>query len=180
MTLVRLEGPFPGAANDIGSGGQGVGGLPEVWVIGTNPRLGGYGIYRWNGNVQGNAWDPQPGGATRIDLDDNGIPWVVNAQNNIFMWDGSAFKPLPGGAKDIGAGGGQVWVIGTDPRPGGFGIYRWHAGFEGNVWDGPMGGGAAGYRIAVDPAGNAWVTNEQNNIFVWDGSVFKPPLGLAS
>jgi hypothetical protein len=36
----------PGYAQDIGIGANGA-----VWVTGTNPVAGGYGIYQWNGRT---------------------------------------------------------------------------------------------------------------------------------
>lgn len=69
----------------------------------------------------------------------------------------------PGAARWIGAFGDSVWVVGlNEMKPGGFGIFRWN----GAGWD-PMPGAAL--TIAVNSAGNPWVTNSQNNIFEWDG-----------
>lgn len=51
---------LPGAAYDIGVGGNG-----QMWVIGTNTEGGGYGIYRWNGI----KYNKIPGSALRISVD---------------------------------------------------------------------------------------------------------------
>jgi hypothetical protein len=66
---------------------------------------------------------------------------------------------LPGAAMDVGANvNGDVWVIGTNPVPGGYTIWRW---VNGNFQNIP--GGAV--RISVDTDGTAWVVNNTNNIF---------------
>jgi hypothetical protein len=141
---------LPGAAVDIGIGANGA-----VWVIGTNPAPGGFGIYRWNGM----DWSPIDGGAVRIAVGQNGDPWVVNVNHQIFHRGSGGWQLLDGAAWDIGVGAdGTVWAIGTNPVPGGFGI--WRRGFGG--WE-PVPGGAV--RISVDPAGRPWVVNDNRQIF---------------
>jgi hypothetical protein len=54
-------------------------------------------------------------------------------------------------------------VIGTNPVAGGYGIYRWN----GSSFQQMPGGGD---RIAVDPDGNAWVTNSSFQIYRWTSS----------
>jgi hypothetical protein len=56
---------LPGSATDIAVGANGA-----VWVVGTNPTIGGYGIYRWNGD----GWTRLPGGAVAIAVDATGNP----------------------------------------------------------------------------------------------------------
>lgn len=71
------------------------------------------------------------------------------------------WQRLNGSAYDIGVGAnGDVWVIGTDFEPGGFGIYNisGSAGFS-------VDGGAI--RIDVDPDGNPWIVNDEDNIYRW-------------
>ena len=62
----------------------------------------------------GNYWSKIPGGAVRISVDDEGNPWCVNDASFIFKWTKNKWKQMPGSANDIGCGGGQVWVIGTN------------------------------------------------------------------
>jgi len=63
----------------------------------------------------------------RIAVDPSGAPWVVNVNGNIYSRASGSWQLMPGLAKDIGIGAdGSVWVIGTDPTPGGYGIYRWN------------------------------------------------------
>lgn len=60
---------LPNGATDIGIGANG-----SVWITGTNPVPGGYGIYQWNGS----GWVAIPGGAVRIAVDPFGNPWVAD------------------------------------------------------------------------------------------------------
>jgi len=82
------------------------------------------------------------------------------------------WQVLPGAARDIGIGGDQVWVIGTNRVPGGYGIYHWN----GSGWEGMPGGAVA---IDVDSNGFPWVINSAHNIFRWNGSSWDGLPGLA-
>jgi hypothetical protein len=141
--------PVPGLAHDIAVGAAG-----SVWVIGSDARPGGFGIYQWNGA----GWNQVDGAAVRIAVDPAGNPWVVNGNNQIFRRVNGAWEELPGLAHDIGIGAdGSVWVIGTDAQPGGFGIYKWN----GSGWNQVAG---TAVRVAVDPRGNPWVVNQAGGI----------------
>ncbi|WDP90395.1 MAG: hypothetical protein HUN04_12095 [Desulfobacter sp.] len=157
---------MPGLAKDIGAGPDG-----SVWVIGVDPMPGGFGIYKWDGRT----WTKNPeGGATRIDVDHRGMPWVVNNAGSIYRWNGRAWDELPGKASDIGIGpDGSVWVIGVDSMPGGFGIYRWNGG----AWAKNPGGGAI--RIDVDHQGMPWVLNNAGSIYRWNGRAWDELPGKA-
>jgi hypothetical protein len=140
---------LPGNAIDIAAGGN------SVWVIGSGQVPGGYSIHRWNGN----GWDRIEGGATRIAVDPNGNPWVVNENHEIFRLVHGAWQRLPGLANDIAIGAdGTPWVIGVGTVPGGNGVHRW----TGNNWQDVEGGAV---RIAVDGNGNPWVINIDGNIY---------------
>ena len=170
--LEKPPAPFPtftlrpGAATDIGVGANG-----SVWIVGTNPVAGGYGIYRWTGS----GWTPVPGGATRIAVDPSGNPWVVNSAGQIYNWVGNPWVVNSAGqiynwvgndwvvhsgaATDIGVGAdGSVWIVGTNPVAGGYGIYTWTG--PGLV---PVPGGAV--VISVGPSGNPWVVNSAGQIY---------------
>ena len=146
----------PGAAaTNISQGADG-----SLWVIGTNPVPGGYGIYEWTGS----SWAREPGGAVAIAVAPDGTPLVINSAHQIFVWTGSGWGRLPGAARDIAVGAdGSLWVIGTNPVPGGYGIYEWN----GSGW-GRVAGGAV--DIAVAPDGTPLVVNSAHQIFVWTGS----------
>jgi len=133
----------------------------QVYVIGTDPVQGGYGIHRWNGR----GWTSIEGGGVRIAVGPEGMPWVVNSNNNIFQFSNGKWIEKTGSATDIGGGSNQIWVIGTNPLPGGYGIYR----LKGGRWD-PVTG--SGVRIDVDSRGAAWVVNASGEIYHWEGSAF--------
>ena len=135
---------LPGVATDIGVGSD-----SSVWIIGTNPVPGGFGIFHWNGS----AWDSVDGGAVCIAIAPNGEPWVVNNAGNIFRsTDGKGgWEQLPGVATDIGVGSdGSVWAIGTNSVPDG---------------SSPAGNNTEGNRISVAPDGSPWVVNNVDKIF---------------
>jgi streptogramin lyase len=70
------------------------------------------------------------------------------------------FTTMPGQARDIAVGpNGALWVIGAGVVSGtGYNIFRW-AGTQWAKVDG------SGTKIAVDPSGNAWVTNSAGKIY---------------
>jgi hypothetical protein len=157
LTLLANAVPFQlrsGAATDISAGANG-----SVWVIGTNPVGGGFGIYRWTGS----AWASLRGGAVAIAVDPSGNPWVVNSAHQIYQWNGRAWVSHPGAATDISVGAnGAVWVVGTNPAAGGYAIYHWN----GKGWTRVLGGAI---RIAVDPNGNPWVIDSAQRLYHWNG-----------
>lgn len=186
-TIFRHDGSnwvsMPGSAIDVGVGADGV-----VWVVGTDN-----GIYR----LENNAWVKKAGAAAQIAAGPNGSVWVVDPANliqqaslpppsvvipvaNINLIPVPPPAPTPpatpsdpnavawtlkdGAARDVGIGAdGSVWVIGTNSVPGGYPIWR----RVNNAWVNVPGGAE---RIAVDPQGNAWVVNNTQNIFRFDGA----------
>ena len=131
---------------DIGIGGG------KLWGVGIDRN-----VYEYlNGN-----WVKRPavpGTAKYISVDGRGFPWVVANNYRIYKWSGSGWLPNNGLARDIGVNSkGEVWVIGLNGTPGGYGIYR----RNGNSWTNIPGGAV---RIAVGPRG-AWVVNSGNYLF---------------
>ncbi len=143
--------PFPiwrqvhGYAYDVGVGANGA-----VWVIGTDPQPGGYGIYR----LDGFGGFVAEGGALRIDVEPDGRPWVINFDHEIYRLGNDGFwQRMPGFALDIGIGAdGSVWAAYYE------GIYRWN----GLGWDNY---GGSGSRIDVGPDGTPWVVGFSDRIF---------------
>lgn len=122
----------------------------SVWVIGTDPQPGGYGIYR----LDGFGGFVAEGGALRIDVEPDGRPWVVNFDHHIYRLGNDGFwQRMPGEALDIGIGAdGSVWAASFE------GIYRWN-GFS---WDNF---GGSGSRIDVGPDGTPWVVGFSDRIY---------------
>lgn len=63
--------------------------VADGWVIGTDRRSGGYGIYRWNGR----SFDRMPGGAVDIGGSYE-RPWVVNNRGERFEWMGQDWREV--------------------------------------------------------------------------------------
>jgi hypothetical protein len=162
MLLILLPGhtfgniweQLSGTAKDIGIGANG-----SVWIVGTEPRFGGYAIYRWDGR----NWElVSDDGAVRIDVDPQGNPWIVNDNGSIYRRVGDRWEQLFGAAKDIGIGGeGSVWIVATNPVIGGYGILRW----DGRNWGGFSDDGAL--QISVDKDGIPWIVNSSNHIYIF-------------
>jgi hypothetical protein len=123
-----------GSANDIGIGANG-----SVWIVANDGS-----IWEWHPTA---GWQKRPGGPViAIDVDPNGVPWVVNTGHQIFRWNGSGWTNIPGGANDIGIGAeGSVWIVGTDGTP------FW---FDGSKWVQRPGSSLA--AISVGPNGFPW------------------------
>ncbi|MFG6100561.1 tectonin domain-containing protein [Leptothoe sp. ISB3NOV94-8A] len=139
----------PGIGNDIASNNG------HQWLVGANSVYGGYGIYQWNGN----DWNAIDGGAVGIAVSPSGNPWIINNEDYIYRRENNIWQLLPGRAKDIDIGkNGQVWIVGANEVNGGHPIWYWH----GTDWT-PIDGGAI--RIAVDPAGNPWIVNNEGYIY---------------
>ncbi len=97
---------MPGQARDIDAKNG------AVWIIGTNPVAGGYGIYKFNGS----QWIPFDGGAVKIAVDNTGNPWVINSEGTIFQRINNAWTALPGpnGASPLDiaiSNSGEVWIV---------------------------------------------------------------------
>ncbi len=94
--------------------------------------------------------------ANRIAVQPDGVPWCIDANDNIFQKDSNsatgAWTQRAGTAKDIGIGtDGSVWIVGTSLVQGGYGMFRWN----GTSWDMDSTGGGA-TRIAVGSDGRPW------------------------
>ena len=63
--------------------------VADGWVIGTDRRNGGYGIYRWNGR----RFDRMPGGAVDIGGSYE-RPWVINNRGERFEWTGRDWREV--------------------------------------------------------------------------------------
>lgn len=143
------RGPVPTAAVglDVGVGKDG-----SVWRVDNAKN-----ISRGYQTVQGAASD--------ISVGPSGDAWVVNSDTRkIFHWKGTGWDELPGEARDIAVGAsGVAWVIGMDGTP-----HKWNATQK--SWTRGTGGGT---RIAVDPTGNPWVVNANNEIWQFTAGAWK-------
>jgi hypothetical protein len=141
------------AATDIATGADGT-----VYLIG-NRGPGGADKYVYR--LTATRLTQMPAAAVRVAVGPGGHPWVVNAGGEIFRWTGNNWLRLSGWASDIGSNGnGVIWVIGSGGLP-----YRWND--AASDW---VSGSGAGVSISVDPQGNPWVVNAQQQIWRHTGS----------
>jgi hypothetical protein len=134
---VRIQG----CANDIGVGRAG-----EIWKIGCDSRLGGFGVWKLFCNRKCGCncnrscirfsslryaplgteqrkncyWLRIEGGGKRLDVDPNGNPWIVADNNSVYQYDGFNWKYVPGYfANDIAiSNDGTVFASGIDNNIG--------------------------------------------------------------
>jgi len=145
---------LPSTASDIGVGNDGT-----AWIIGTTPVNGGFNIKKWSTS----GWQDANGGAVRIAVAPNGVPWAINSLGQIFQRASSApgtvtWNLMPGCGSDIGIGAnGTVWSLGCTAVNGGFNIQKWN----GSGWSSADGGAT---RIAVGPTGIPWAVNSVGQI----------------
>lgn len=112
----------PGAAIDVGDG----------WVIGTDRRNGGFGIYRWNGY----GWIRTPGAGIEIGGSFNN-PWVINDRGERFSWTGYGWREEPNFRRDRDRDGRR-----NDGRRDD----DWNNGRRDNTWNNGRGRGRADDR----------------------------------
>ena len=106
----------------------------------------------------GDRFNDFTGGALRVDVADDGLPWVVNNGGTIYKHNGNSWRSIDGWASDVGYGGGKLWVIGRGET-----IHR----RDGNSWVNPPG---SGVRITVQDNGQAWVVDDGGDIYRYSGS----------
>lgn len=144
LQIYRLRGQvwqsMPGRARDIGSGGG------DVFIIGESGA-----VYKWNDDSF--AWQNMGGNASRITVDSNGTPWVIN-NLQIYRLRGQVWQNMPGRATDIGAGGGEVWTVGESGA-----VFRWND--SGFVWSNVGGSVRA---IAVGGSGTPYAIQRDGNL----------------
>ena len=106
-------------ANDIGVSSHG-----DVYAAGIDGHLYSYDMTRnkWR-KVKGNF---DLGSITRVAVAPDGTPYVITAAGSTYyLTPANIWVRLPGCASDIAIGrGGEVYKIGCDIRPNGYGIYR--------------------------------------------------------
>ncbi|MCF0075589.1 M57 family metalloprotease [Dyadobacter sp. CY261] len=152
---------YPTQATDIAASS---GKTQWLWTISKTPASGGYAINRYN--YVTHQFLPVPGGALRIAVGPDGLPWIVNNKGEIYkMSIDSKWQKLTGSALDIAVGTtGGVHIISTVPAPGGFAIKYW----KNNQWNQMPGKGAV--RIAVSSTGVAWAIDNANKILKSNGT----------
>jgi hypothetical protein len=160
---------MPGSLSDIGVGGG------MLWGVDSGGK-----IFR----LTGSTWTLMPaatvGVARRVSVDSQGNSWVVNAEGDIFTWNGSAFVKKVGDRldgnnlkmpfSDIGVGpNGAVWAVAkVDKRNNPGEVNGSWVKWTGTAWGQGIGGEPK--SVSVDPQGAAWTVDAQGYIGKWDGS----------
>ncbi|MES2623656.1 MAG: tectonin domain-containing protein [Pseudomonadota bacterium] len=87
-------------------------------------------------------------------------PNPVSDPSNGGVYHHEEWEYMPGAARDIGVGAdGTVWAVGTGYGYGdNYGLYRW----DGRNWYESRG---SAIRVDVDPSGNPWIINADNEIW---------------
>jgi hypothetical protein len=160
---VRFEGTFLPKGRDIAA----LNPTNSVFMIGTNPGVGGNGVWRWTpGTFPAGNWVEVPGGGgTRITVDRDGKPWTIDGSNGyVRRLDQTTWVNIPAPrATDIAAGGdGSVWLLGTLNFNGDHELYR----LSGTAWQSVDG---TGVRLAVDAVGRPWLVKANGTIQYRDG-----------
>ncbi len=101
--------------------------------------------------------------------DGDSYTFTLTATNSVGTSSPSApsnpvVPPVSFRAVSVGSDG-AVWAIGTNPMAGGYGIYQRSS----DGWNAEPGGAVS---IAIDPAGNPWITNSAHQIFHWSGKAW--------
>ena len=81
----------------------------------------------------------------------------------------ASLTQMPGLATSIGAGNGEVWILGADSSTQ-KSIWRWN----GTGWDRRPG---AAVKVSVSPDGQPWVIDSGGVIYRWNGSGWDPMPG---
>ncbi|WP_370979489.1 tectonin domain-containing protein [Agaribacterium sp. ZY112] len=137
------------------SGGQDIAvGRDSVFLTKTDGT-----IWEWNGS-QFIRFGPTNSRLVRIDV---GVsrPWGINANGNVYRWDGTRWQPRGSDGQDLGIGGGKIFLTKTDGT-----IWSWN----GNqfVRFGPTNGRLSVIDVGED--GSPWGININGTAYSWNGS----------
>jgi hypothetical protein len=148
-----------------------VGGNNSAWIIGTDVRAGGYGVYQASVGSLFTNYNYANFGAVRLAVDKVGNAWVVNDTGEIHMYNlaSKTWERIPANgyssttkARSIHTGGssGAVWMLTTQPIPGGFPIFQWNASTR--AWE-PF--GSYGAVDVTEAAGVPWIVQSDGRLY---------------
>ncbi|HEX8528658.1 MAG TPA: M12 family metallopeptidase, partial [Cytophagales bacterium] len=145
---------YSAKARDLAAAPTGI-----LYTLGTQavnvPIFQGYEVFKGMGPGATNLYKA----AVDIDLDASNRPWIVNAQHEIWRFNG-AWEKVPGEARGIGAGpAGAVYIISNTPVPGGYALRRW----TGSGWETASDRGAV--AVDVDAEGRPWVVDASHTLY---------------
>lgn len=100
-----------------------------------------------------------PTGITRVDVDDQGRPWVIASAGALSRLDGERWTRLPGSARDVSAGSrGGALMVDSERRP-----MRWNAAL--GSWTPLL---ALADAVAAGPDNKPWIVTPQGLIYAND------------
>jgi virginiamycin B lyase len=123
-----------------------------------------------------------PGTMKTMSMIRRGVMMGANDTGNMSVWDGSAWKRIPGVLRSMSAAAdGTVWGVNGTPgqrdaqgRPVGNQVFRWKIGASN--WEGPVAYDMN--KVAVGAADQVWGIGTNRHVVVWDvaNNRFKPPV----
>jgi hypothetical protein len=137
-----------GRARDIGTGGG------QTYMVASNGQVFKKKPINWEAL-------PFDFEGTKLDVTENGIPWVISTNNRIYYYENNRWVNTNGGGIEIGCGGNEVYVIATNNR-----IYR----RVNNDWQILNTGGAK--RIDVDEKGRPWIVGMDDRLYRFNNDNF--------
>ena len=148
-------------AHDVAAGADN-----SVWIIGTDERAGGYGIYQRSASY--NTWTYMNLAALQIAVDKDGNAWVVDDKGEVHRYNlaSKSWETMPEHktglkAKSIHTGAsGAVWMLGAETIPGGFPIFQWNA--SNKAWDAY---GTYGAADVAEAAGVPWIVQTDGKLY---------------
>ena len=143
----------------------------NAWIIGTDARAGGYGVYQGAAlNQFTYNFTYANFSAVRIAVDKSGNAWVVNDTGEIHMYNvaSKTWERMPGSGRSgvkarsihTGASSGAVWMLTTQSIPGGFPIFQWDASTR--RWE-PY--GTYGAVDITEAAGVPWIVQSDGRFY---------------
>ncbi|MCV6627435.1 MAG: hypothetical protein OIF38_15150, partial [Cellvibrionaceae bacterium] len=155
-------------AKDISIGHRPAGAtvIPNIWVLhktsGRPYKYGNPGSFTF---VLKDSGLPPGLKLVRIDADPHQGAAAVDENGGIWVADVNSYWRLANGyASDVAIGGGYIWVIGSEPGPGGYRIYRapFAIGRSNFSWQSMNG---HGMKIDAGGDGCAWTINDSYQVW---------------
>jgi hypothetical protein len=167
-TFHKVTAIFAAHARDIGVGKDG-----SVWIINSTPWGDGFRVAKYNGF---NQFVESTGGAVRVAVDPDGVPWATTADGSIYR--GTTNDPATaswdfqqGFAFDIGVGyNGDVWAVGTNNV-----VFKWNGKMNLEAAWTPDHNLRNAVKVSVGPSGEPYIL-DSNSLF-WRYSNNDPMTG---
>jgi len=151
--------PVEGRARDVGVGADGT-----AFVVTAEGKLVRHDVRRGFVEVA-----DAPDALARVDVDEQGRPWVVRENGEAHRFDGQRWHKLPGTLADISVGGGMAYGKGADGQ-----LLRWRA--EAGRWTAVA---ARVVAVAANADGKPWIATADGSIFANDPDTRKAKRGRA-